>query len=354
MNTINLTCKKCLQISRINLDRAAKGIPQVLCGHCQKPFFLGQYEAIPGILPSHYQHPLDAKTRASLNKIPGINTILKIILKEGLVKYQNLLLRQNCVKVTSTHLKKYHDMLGNSARVLEIKKLPTLYLQQNPMVNAFTFGADDHVIVLTTALIDLLEEEEVETVIAHELGHIHCDHVLYKTAARILSTIAIEVAGRIFSMASSIIYPIIYSLLYWDRTSELSADRAELLINQNYEISVRTLLKIAGGSQKLNSQLNIEEFLSQANETEELTEKSLLEKIYHIIQQGQSTHHFPTWRAKFIYEWAHSENAFKLLAGELDVHQNKSAQNGKTPNDDGNEEIKFSDIVNEFKKIFKI
>ena len=44
-----------------------------------------------------------------------------------------------------------------------------------------TIGMDKPVIVLNSALIDLLDEEELRFVIGHELGHAMSGHAVYQT-----------------------------------------------------------------------------------------------------------------------------------------------------------------------------
>ena len=63
-------------------------------------------------------------------------------------------------------------------------------MQQNPVVNAFTGGVERPIIVLYSQLIERLNDEEVLAVVAHEVGHIHAEHVLYMTAARLLEFLA--------------------------------------------------------------------------------------------------------------------------------------------------------------------
>ena len=58
------------------------------------------------------------------------------------------------------------------------------------MVNAFTGGVEKPIIVLHSALIERLNDEETLAVIAHEVGHIHAEHVLYLTAARLMEALA--------------------------------------------------------------------------------------------------------------------------------------------------------------------
>ncbi len=349
---ILIQCRHCGKPNRVEPSKAWGRLQALHCGSCAKELAVDRYETLTGLQPKHYQHPLDQRARRALNTLPGIDTLLKTLLREGLVKYHHLLLRQNAVEVHPGHLGRVHRFLVHSAQTLGISPLPSLYVQQSPLVNAYTYGAGEHVIVITTALVDLLEEDELETVIAHELGHIHCDHVLYKTAARLLSTIAVEAASRMFGLASSLIYPLIYGLLYWDRTSELSADRAELLVNQDYKTSVRTMLKIAGGSRKLAAELDVDQFLAQARKTQELTENNILEKIYHIIQESNSTHHFPIWRAQKLEEWGQSPQLLSLLCRNF---PGANSGNPEDPGEDGNtssQEISWKDITSEFRNIF--
>ena len=44
-----------------------------------------------------------------------------------------------------------------------------------------TIGMDKPIIVLNSALLDLLDEEEMRFVIAHELGHALSGHAVYRT-----------------------------------------------------------------------------------------------------------------------------------------------------------------------------
>ena len=58
-----------------------------------------------------------------------------------------------------------------------------------PVSTAHTYGHTQPFIVLTSGLIDMLDDEECFFVIAHELGHIKADHALYTIIARNISTI---------------------------------------------------------------------------------------------------------------------------------------------------------------------
>jgi Zn-dependent protease with chaperone function len=107
--------------------------------------------------------------------------------------------------------------------------MPELYVQQNPVVNAFTGGVERPVIVLHSSLIERLTDEETLAVIAHEVGHIHAEHVLYLTAARLLEALANAAlaASPLTALIQTILSGTMRSaLLAWARRAELSCDRA--------------------------------------------------------------------------------------------------------------------------------
>jgi len=71
--------------------------------------------------------------------------------------------------------------------------MPQLYIVPDQMPNAFATGRDQEhaVVAVTEGLLDLLNEEEVEAVIAHELSHIkHYDMLVGTIAATLSGAIA--------------------------------------------------------------------------------------------------------------------------------------------------------------------
>jgi Zn-dependent protease with chaperone function len=60
---------------------------------------------------------------------------------------------------------------------------------QNPVPNAYTLAIAGRkpFIVVHTALLELLSPAEVQAVLAHELGHLKCDHGVWLTAANVLA-----------------------------------------------------------------------------------------------------------------------------------------------------------------------
>src|SRR5262245_56423516 len=121
----------------------------------------------PGMDASALQHPYDRAALNALQKVPGLDIIIRkfIELLSGRDAYiQNV---AQTVKVTSTQCPQLYASLQEACAILDMPE-PELYVAQYPVPNAWTSGHDHPYIVVTTGLIDLMNEEEVLGVIAHE------------------------------------------------------------------------------------------------------------------------------------------------------------------------------------------
>src|ERR1044072_292091 len=106
-------------------------------------------------------------------------------------------------------------------------------------------GADKPMIVVYSGSLTLFEPDELETVLAHEVGHILSDHVLYQTALPII--LALVPLGRIPALAGLPLLAIRSALLEWYRAAELSSDRAATLVNRDPRVNERTPTAVAAG-----------------------------------------------------------------------------------------------------------
>jgi heat shock protein HtpX len=83
-----------------------------------------------------------------------------------------------------------HEMVGNLCRVADIPK-PKIFISPDQSANAFACGRDPkHAsICLNQGLLNLLNKDELEGVIAHELSHIKNRDILIMTVTMVLSGI---------------------------------------------------------------------------------------------------------------------------------------------------------------------
>ena len=155
-------------------------------------------------------------------------------------------------------------MLRDACYILDLEKVPPMYVNQDPQPNAMCIGLDEPIIVVTTGLVELLDEEEMRAVVGHEVGHALSGHSVYRTILLFLTNLALQVAW--IPLGNVAIMAIVTALREWFRKSELSADRAGLLVGQDLQASMRGLMKIAGGNHL--HEMNVDAFLEQAEEYE--------------------------------------------------------------------------------------
>lgn len=137
---------------------------------------------------------------------------------------------------------------------------PTVYVANNPVMNAYTYGTDeDSFIVVHSALIDHLDEDELKFVIGHETGHIQNKHVVYGTVLHLMKTTA-----AVF--LRWVVPPAEVALQAWFRRAEITCDRAGLLCCKDPEAATRSFLKLACGSQKLYDELDADSYVEQLQE----------------------------------------------------------------------------------------
>ena len=268
----------------------------------------------PGLSSSAFEHPADRAALEALRRTPGMDRMLRWLSDIGAERYVRVAFTGDSLRVSPRQCSRLYNDLREACAILDVKE-PEFYLVQSPFPNAFAFGMQRHSLVMSTSLVDLLSETERLEVIGHELGHIKAEHMLYRTMAIVLSTVLRDMAKFLALPAAIISKTLLYSLLYWFRKSELTADRAGLLTVQDADVCVSALLKLVGGSHKLVDDMSTTEFIKQADLYEDLDE-DFLTLYYKFLLLGQQTHPFPALRAREIKEWSHSEDYLRLLRGD--------------------------------------
>ena len=98
-----------------------------------------------------------------------------------------------------------------------------VYVVSNPHLNAATYGTnEDAFILVNSALMDHFSDSELLSVLGHECGHIHNNHVVYLTALHYLT----NVAGILLR---NLAVPALLTLRAWSRRAEVTCDRAGAL-----------------------------------------------------------------------------------------------------------------------------
>lgn len=283
------------------------------CGKCKLPLSNEPHKKWADLGKHDYIHPADSKALAALRAIPGIDTALKKLLEVTGESAIRVTFMASAVKVTPKQCPDLHAKLQIACTTLGVA-MPDLYIQQNPVVNAFTGGVENPIIVLHSALLERLNEEETLAVIAHEVGHIHSEHVLYLTAAQLILAIAtipvgaLPIAGILKELLTATMRG---ALLAWMRRAELSCDRAALLVVQDPHVVGKTMMKLAGGT--FASKIDYDLFLDQAREFQKNYDDSKLDKFWADIINAGLSHPFPIWRVSEILKWVESGEYSEVL-----------------------------------------
>jgi Zn-dependent protease with chaperone function len=289
---------------------------QAVCGRCRLPLSDEPHKKFADLSKHDYVHPADSKALAALRAIPGIDTALKKLLAMTGESAIRVSFMASAVKVTPKQCPDLHAKLQIACTTLGVD-MPELYIQQNPIVNAFTGGVEKPIIVLHSSLIERLNDEETLAVIAHEVGHIHAEHVLYLTAARLLEAIAnVSLAA---TPIAAIIKDILSmtmrgALMAWARRAELSCDRAAMLVVQDKHVIGRTMMKLCGGT--FASKIDYDLFLEQAKEFQKNYDEKALDRFWADIITAGLSHPFPVWRVAEIMKWVDDGEYDKVMEKE--------------------------------------
>ncbi len=274
-----------------------------------------------GLKANHFRHPLDLEATNALKQLPGIDLLIRQLLGplgEQFFYMENI---ASSVLVSETQLPNLHKTLLDACQALDLEA-PQLYVRQHPVPNAYTFAmrGKQPFIVVHTSLIELLNLEEIQAVLGHELGHLKCEHGVYLT----LGNLIVLAAGQISTWGAIIAQSLQTQILEWLRCAEFSCDRAALLATQDPKVVASVLMKLAGGSPTISPQLNVDAFLAQARAYNEFSNTELGE-VLRELQTAQLSHPLPVLRAKEIDKWASSKKYQDLLQSlATDVYNNKS------------------------------
>ena len=172
-------------------------------------------------------------------------------------------------------------------------------------------------IIITSKMIDLLNNEELQNVIGHEISHFYYQHSLYPTPQQARNKTEF------------------LNLLHLSRAAEISADRAGFLGSGSLEHSLRSMLKITSGLGDQHLQFNFSAYLNQLRELAEVkgdqtqlysTHPTFLNRMQALIwfSMSHEYHQFFETNKKGVYDLKTvdqkiNESIKKVTGNELDV-----------------------------------
>lgn len=264
---------------------------------------------LTGISSRAWEHPADRGALVALRKLKGFDTVLKAV--SGLVNERavRLVFLGSAVRVDERQFPSLHYALHDVARVLDAEEVPELYVAANPVLNAVTIGMNKPFIVLNSGLVDLLDDDELRFVVAHELGHAISGHAVYQTLLlRLLSLTGVLSSLPLGGLG---LRAIVAALNEWSRKAELSADRAGLLATQDPATAFRVHMQLASGGHLAD--LDTTSFFAQGQEY--LDAGDLRDSVLKLLLVENRTHPFAVIRAAELRRWVDSGEYTRFLGG---------------------------------------
>ena len=267
-------------------------------------------------------HPEDAKALKALKSIPALPKIMEKIFEYG---YDELSWSENVttnLRLSETQMPEVYNRLPPICDRLGIP-VPELYLQMNPFANSWTSGHKKVYIVVTLGLIRRLKGEELDAVLAHECGHILCQHVLYQTLANAIFTFGDTMADSfVGTIGNAAMKPIRQALLVWSRASELSAARVACLFTPALTLS-RALARLEMIPKAIVETMDFSAWSKQGEDYEALKDGNAWNKIVHWMSDSDASHPYTPVRVYEAMRWEQTDvcnrfrsNPFKLEFGE--------------------------------------
>ena len=264
---------------------------------------------LPDISSRAYEHPADRSALVALRKLTGFDVILKNLAGLFSDRSLRLMFLASSVRASEQQFPHLYQSMLDGAYVLDLPRVPELFITQDPTVNAMALGTDKPFIVITTGMVDLFDAEEIRFIIGHELGHVLSGHSVYRTMLYHLMNLAKRLALVPFAWIG--LKAVLWGLEEWYRKSELSCDRAGLLAGQDVAAARRALMKTAGGPQL--AELSADAFHEQAREYDAVPD--VREGLIKLLQLQGTTHPFAVVRFAELDRWASDGEYTDILAG---------------------------------------
>ncbi len=131
-----------------------------------------------------WEHPADKAALAALEKLPGIDTLIKKFVGITTEKSIRLATLASAIRTSENQFPKVHNLLKEACCILDVNEIPELFIAEHPFINARAIGVENPFIILNSSVLEKLSDNEILAIIGHELGHCLSGHLLYNNRGR--------------------------------------------------------------------------------------------------------------------------------------------------------------------------
>jgi Zn-dependent protease with chaperone function len=155
-------------------------------------------------------------------------------------KHQELLAEAQ--QVTPHTTPEMMPLLNDNYDRLQVEPVNVFVVRSNQL-NAYTFGMDSpKAIVLYSSLFKIMDRDEIQFILGHEMGHVKLGHTW-------LNTLVGGMAGIPSGLGAAAILELAFR--WWNRACEYSADRAGVLACGKPNKAITALVKLEAGTAAL-------------------------------------------------------------------------------------------------------
>ena len=244
------------------------------------------------------EHKEDLSIRKKLDAIPKFKSFMMNTICALREKYISIEFAGNGIHVTQECLPDLHTQLMNVCKTIGYESVPDFSLMWNYYITAGTEGANNPHITTMSGAIDLLNEDELSFLLGHEIGHQACGHKPYHMFLETLYMPLINIVpgGKIW------IGLVRSTLLNWYRYSDFTADRIGLLACQDINAALTTMIKMSGMPKKYFSSINVDSFIKQSQEFDEMY-SGITGNIINYVSINTAFNPWLVARAAELYRW---------------------------------------------------
>lgn len=142
---------------------------------------------------------------------------------------------ESATRITAENAGQLAPLIRHSALRLQVEPV-NIFVVPSRELNAYTFGLiAPKAIVIHSSLLQVMDREELQFIIGHEMGHVKLGHTW-------LNTLVGGMAGIPASGGAALL--LVLALRWWNRACEFSADRAGILACANPAKAISALIKL--------------------------------------------------------------------------------------------------------------
>lgn len=192
--------------------------------------------------------------------IVGLTAIMVWVLQGQLIG--------GCAKVSPKQFPNIFRLAEVAAERLCMRR-PEIFIKYDPTINAAAIGfLGKKSVILNSATVEAMGDDELLHIIGHEFSHIKCGHTNLVVITNSTQGISVPIVSQILSGI----------FLVWSRKAEYTCDRGGLLVSRNPKTCISAMCKIAVGP-TLFEELDIEDFLNQRTDLDQNDVSKLSEYV---------------------------------------------------------------------------